>query len=46
MVTKGYKHKNKRHSAQLVEAKEKPKPMQTHQVLDVSIGEDEWEIVD
>jgi len=32
--------------AQLVEAKEKPKPMQTHQVLDVSIGEDEWEIVD
>ena len=32
--------------AQLVEAKEKPKPMQTHQVLEVSIGEDEWEIVD
>ena len=32
--------------AQLVKAREEPKPMQTHQVLGVSIGEDNWEVIE
>jgi len=32
--------------AKLTPPKQKPKPMQTHQVLDVSIGEDDWEVIE